>query len=382
MMALSPRMATYLMFVVNGATLGTWIASIPGAKSSLEASGTAFGLALTATWLGALVAQQFAGQILVRASSRRVLTVVALVFPLLVVLPVAAPSVPLLAVSLFVFGMFGTTMDMSMNLHGVALEDRGGKFIMSGLHAGWSLGGAAGALAVAVAIGIGMDPVVEALLSGILLWLVALWATRHLGTGKTRTEGATGLHRPTRAILPLAGLMLLFAFVMGGMTDWGGVYLDIGVGAEESIAALAYAALSLGLFAGRLVGDRLKDRFGSIQLMRWGMVLTALSIGAFLIVGEAWFALFGLVVAGLGSSNVIPQIFGAAGRIPPGGPSLSAIFTTFTLVLIISPAVIGTSSDIVGITAVFWSFVAVSLLIAAVVPRVRVAETNVRFQRP
>ena len=381
-MALDPRRATYLMFVVNGATLGTWIASIPNVKSSLEASGATFGLALMALWIGALVTQQFAGQLLVRVSSRRVLTAVALVFPLLVVPLVAAPSVALLALSLFAFGAFLTTMDMSMNLHGVALEDRGGKSILSGLHAGWSIGGAAGALGVAAAIALGVEPVIEALLSGMLLWLVALWASRHLGTGRVRTEGARGLQLPPRSVWPLAGLILLFGFVTGGLTDWGGVYLDIGTGAEESIAALAYAALSLGLFSGRIVGDRLKDRVGSIRLMRWGMVLTAIAIAAFLIVGEPWFALLGLVVAGFGGANVIPQIFGAAGRIPPGGPSLSAIFTTMTMVLIVSPAIIGTSSDLVGITTVFWAFVVVSLVIALVVPRVKVAETNPRFRTP
>ena len=37
--------------------------------------------------------------------------------------------------------------------------------------------------------------------------------------------------------------------------DLGGVYLGEGVGADESLAAMAYAALSLGLFVGRMGGD-------------------------------------------------------------------------------------------------------------------------------
>ena len=368
------------MFVVHGAVVGTWVASIPGAKSSLGASGAVFGLALMVSWLGALVAQQITGQLLVRVSSRRVLTVAALIFPLLVVLPVAAPTIPLLAASLFALGYVNSTMDMSMNAHGVALEDRGGKSIMSGLHAGWSMGGAVGAIGVAVALALGIEPAVEALFAAILLWSLALLASRRLGTGMVRTEGASGLHRPSRAVLPLAGLIVFVAFVMGGLIEWGGVYLDLGVGAEGSLAALAYAAFSLGLFAGRIVGDRVKDRIGSIKLIQRGMVIAAVSIAAFLLVGNPWVALAGMLAAGIGIANAVPQIFGAAGRIPPGGPSLSAVFTTTTLVFIISPTIIGTGSDRFSITAVFWLFVIASLVVALIVPRVKVAETNPRFR--
>jgi hypothetical protein len=376
---MTPRAATFLMFVVHGVVFGTWVASIPGAKMSLAASGAVFGLALMFTWLGAMLAQQVTGQLLVRVSSRRVLTAAALVFPLLVVLPVAAPTIPLLAASLFAFGYLNSSMDLSMNAHGVALEDRSGKSIMSGLHAGWSLGAAIGAIGVAMALSLEIEPVVEALLAGIVLWLLAFVASRSLGVGSTKTEGASGLHLPSRAVLPLAGLIVFIAFVMGGLTEWGGVYLDLGVGAEESLAALAFAAFSLGLFGGRIVGDRVKDRIGSIKLTGWGMWLTAVAIAAFLLIGTPWVALAGMFVAGIGIANAVPQIFGAAGRIPPGGPSLSAVFMTATLVFIVSPAIIGSSSDLFGISGVFWLFVASSIVAALIVPRIKVAETNPRF---
>ena len=94
---MSPRLATFVMFLVNGVVIGTWIAAIPGVKDGLGASGADFGLALLFGPIGALVAQQVTGQLLVRVSSRRLLVVAALVFPWLVVLPVIAPSLPLLS---------------------------------------------------------------------------------------------------------------------------------------------------------------------------------------------------------------------------------------------------------------------------------------------
>ena len=378
---MSPRLATFLMFVVNGTIFGTWVAAIPSAKDGLGASGAEFGVALLFAPFGALVAQQIAGQLLVRVSSRRLLTASALILPWLVLLPIIAPSLVLLAASLFAWGYANTTMDVSMNAHGVALEDRGGRSIMSGLHAGWSLGGVAGAIGIALALEAGVAPRVEALVAAALLWLVAIVAARSLGTGSIQVAGASGIHWPSRTVLPLAGIIALVAFVEGGLSDWGGIYLDLGTGAAASVAAMAYAALSLGMFLGRIGGDWAKDRVGSVRLTEWGMLLVAASVAAFLIVHDQWVALVGMVAAGIGIANTIPQIFGAAGRIPPGGPSLSAVFTALTLAFMAGPLIIGSTSDAIGIRSTFWLFVVASVAVALLVRRVPVAETNPRFRR-
>jgi predicted MFS family arabinose efflux permease len=233
---------------------------------------------------------------------------------------------------------------------------------------------------VAAALALGIDVIGEAIIAALLLWLLAVFAARHLGSGTERTEGATGLHLPSRAVLPLAGLIVLIAFVEGGVTDWGGVYLGEGTGASESIASLAYAAFSLGLFLGRIGGDWTKDRIGSIRLTQGGMLLAAAALAVMLLVDQPWVALAGMVVAGIGIGNTIPQIFNAAGRIPPGGPSLSAVFTTLTPAFVAGPPIIGGASDALGISGAFWLFVIASVVVALFVSRVPSAETNPRFR--
>jgi len=375
----SPRLATFLIFVVNGAVVGTWIAAIPGVKSDLGASATQLGIVLLCASLGSLISQQVTGQLLIRISSRRMTRVASAIFPLLTVLPLLAPDVVVLAVVMFFFGAFNVAMDISMNAHGVALETAGERSIFSGLHAGWSLGGILGAVGVGVAVGLGVDVAVEALAAGAILWLVALVAGRRLGTGSVRTEGASGIHLPSRAVLPIALLVVLIALVEGGLSDWGGIYLRQGIGAPEQVAAFAYAALSVGLFIGRLGGDWVKDRWGSIRLIQVGMLLAAAAMGLFLVVGDASVALLGMVAAGAGMANAIPQLFGAAGRIPPHGPSLSAAFTFLTLAFIIGPPTIGVTSDALGISAALGILVVASIFVAVLVPLVPRAETNTRL---
>lgn len=378
---MSPRVATFLMFVVNGAIVGTWIALIPGIQETLAIPAEQLGLILFFAAFGALVGQQVTGQLLVRISSRVMLTVAALIFPLLVVLPAVAPSVEVLAVALFLYGYFNTTMDVTMNAHGVALENSGGRSILSGLHAGWSIGGLIGAVAVAVAVWIGVDPVVEVVVAAVVMVAVAALASRSLGTGSVKTGGASGIHLPGRAVLPIALLVVLLAFVEGGLADWGGVYLRQGVAAPAEVAALGYAAFSLGLFLGRIGGDWAKDRVGSIRLIQWGMLLSAAAIGAVLVIGNDMVALLGLAVAGVGIANTLPQLFGAAGRISPHGPSLSAVFTFLTLAFMFGPVLIGATAGASSISGAFILFVAASVAVAVMVGRVPAAETNPRFQR-
>ena len=91
--------------------------------------------------------------------------------------------------------------------------------------------------------------------------------------------------------------------------------------------------------------------------------------------------LAGMVVAGVGLANAIPQIFAAADRIPPNGPSLSAVFTSLTLAFVIGPPLIGNTADIVGIAGAFTMFAVASVVVVLVAGRVPAAETNPRFRR-
>lgn len=380
-MTMSPRLATILVFIVNGVVVGTWVGLIPTIKASLAASATEIGVVILVMNAGALIAQQATGQLLMRFSSQRLLAAALLVYPWLVILPVLAPSPLVLAAVMVVFGYFNTTVDVVMNAHGVVLETRGGKSILSGLHAGWSFGGIVGSISVAFALQLGVEPIVEVIVVAVVLFVVSVVAVRFLGEGSSRVEGGGRFHLPTRAVLPLAVLIILIAFVEGGLSDWSGVYLSEGLGADTGVAAFAFAAFSAGLFIARLGGDWAKDRFGSVRLIQLGMLLTAGALAVSLMIGHVIVTLVGLVVAGMGIANTVPQIFGAAGRIPPHGPSLSAIFNSLTLTFMVGPTLIGVTADAAGIGLALWLLVAASVVVGLMVPWFPAAETNPKFRR-
>src|SRR5262249_56018490 len=91
---------------------------------------------------------------------RPVTRVAALALCLALPLPILAPNVPLLVLSLVFLGACNSTLDVSMNAQAVLVEQAWERPIMSSLHGLFSLGGLAGAgLAAGVmALGVARTP--------------------------------------------------------------------------------------------------------------------------------------------------------------------------------------------------------------------------------
>jgi hypothetical protein len=298
---------------------------------------------------GALVAMPLTGHVLDRRPSASVARWTTLVFCLMLPLPLLATSAYMLGAILFAFGASNGAMDVAMNAHGVAIQERLGRPVMSSLHGGWSVGGFTAAGAVAIAAAAGLDPRVESLVVGSCLLLLGLWITRRLGAASAHSSSGAGLALPTRPVLLIGGLCFLVMMTEGAIADWSGIYLRHDTGASPAAAALAFTAFSLGMAVSRLGGDVVNARIGALPLLRAGTALVAVVLGGVLLVGETVPAVVGFALCGLGIANAVPLLFSAAGRIDPPGPSLAAAFTLGYTGFIVGPPVIGVLSDRTGL---------------------------------
>ena len=362
---MTPRLATFSVFMINGAMIGTWVAHIPWLQDHLGISKATLGLCLLCMAAGALISMPLTGHVLDRRPSAKVTRVSALVFCLMLPLPLLATGPYMLAGILFVFGAVNGVMDVGMNAHGVALERELPKPIMSSLHGGWSLGGFAAAGTVVIAATAGVDPRVESLVVGVVLWLAALWVTRKLGSASAHSKTATGFALPSRAVILIGGLCFLAMMIEGGIADWSGIYLRHDIGASTAAAAMAFTGFSLGMATARLGGDALNERLGAGRLLRGGMALVAITLGAVLLIGEIVPSVIGFAFCGLGIANAVPLLFSAAGRLEPPSPSLAAAFTLGYTGFIVGPPMIGILSDQVGLPKTFVLLMLAALTVAA-----------------
>ncbi len=365
---MTPRAATSVCFFVNGALVGTWVAQIPFVQDRFDVSKATIGVVLLFMAAGAFVAMPLTGQVLDRHASSRVLRLAALVYSPLLLLPLSAPGPVLLAAALVVFGAGNGAMDVSMNAHGVAVERAGGKPIMSSLHACWSFGGLAGAGAVAAAVALDVDPRVEGAIAAGVLWLVAAGAVSRLGGASLHAGEAprpAGFALPSRAVLLIGALCFLVMTTEGAVADWAGIYLTGETGASHSVSATGFAGFSLGMALARLGGDGLVERYSRRAVLVGGATLAAVSLATLLAAGRTAVAVVAFVLVGVGVANAVPLLFSAAGRVPPAGPSLAAVFTIGYLGFILGPPVIGVLADAITLTATL-ALVCASLVLVAV----------------
>jgi MFS family permease len=333
------RAATFGVFFVNGAVVGTWVAHIPWVSDRFDFSKSTLGLVLITMSIGVIVALPIMGQAIVRLGSVRATRLTGPFCTAALLLPVLAPEPWLLPFALIALGACSGSMDVSMNAHGVA--------VMSSLHAGWSLGGVAGAGLVALGGSAGLDPRIETAVAAGLLGLLLAFSLRRLGEGSRTDEAPAGFVWPSRAVILLAALCLIIMVTEGAMADWGGIYLTRDLGTTTAAAALAFTAFSAGMMAARLIGDWLNRRLGAATLMRWGSALAAVALAGMLVAASVPVAIVGFFLVGVGVANGVPIVFSAAGHAPgrESGPNIAAVSSMGSIGFLAGPPFFGFLAD-------------------------------------
>ncbi|HET6692476.1 MAG TPA: MFS transporter, partial [Miltoncostaeaceae bacterium] len=327
----------------------------PSIQERFGLSSLQVGLIVLCMSLAVIVAVPIAGQAVARRGSGPVAVAGGAACVAAVNLPVLAPTPLLTAAALVVLGGASAAMDVAMNSHGVHIEITGGRPIMSSLHAGWALGGAAGAGLGAAGAALGVDNRVTVAVAAVLLGALLAVCAPRLGQGSAAEgDAAARFTLPSRGVALLAALCLLVMMTEGAMADWSGILMRNDLGASAAVAALAYAVFTSGMTVGRLVGDALNRRFGAVWLLRGGAALTALPLAAMLIAGSQQVALVALFLVGLGVANAVPLMFSAAGRQPgtAPGPGIAAVSSTGSIGFLLGPPLIG---FLAGATTLPWA---------------------------
>jgi len=347
------RAAVTTIFVLNGLLFGSWASRIPAVKERLGVGEAGLGIVLGAIAVGALLAMPLAGWWSARLGSRRTTEAGLLACCLVVPLPALCTS-PLPAVALaLLFGMAMGTLDVSMNAHGVAVERRRPRAILSSLHAGFSFGALLGALTGAAAAGLGVD--VRAHLVGVCVVSAGAGLVASRGLLAAGADAEPGrppaLVRPPRRLWALGAVGFSCLLAEGAAADWSAVYVEDSLGGAAAVGALAFGAFSVAMTVGRLLGDRLAERFGPERLLRGGGLLGGAGLGLALLVATPVAALAGFLCLGAGLSAMVPTVFRGAGHVAgmPPGVALAAVSTLGYTGLLAGPPVIGLVAELTSL---------------------------------
>jgi predicted MFS family arabinose efflux permease len=366
------RAAGFLLFLLYGTLLGTWTARIPAVKQHLGLTDGQLSLALLGFAGGAVVGMQVAGWLVDRFGSRSVTVPAAAADAVVLVLPALAPNLVTLAAALFLFGVVHGTLNVAMNAQAVAVQRARGHGGISMFHAVYSVGGFLGAAIGGVFASAHQGPVTTFVCVAVG-GLVLTGVVRALSTEEPEPE-PTDVEERSSGRVGVQGLLFLGVLVFcclvgeGAAADWSSVYLKEDLHSDAGFAASAYAAFSLMMMAGRLVGDRLTATVGPVRLVFGSGVLAAVGLGAGLLADNRVGAVVGFGLFGAGLSCIAPQVFAAAGNRDPAraGSAIARVAGLGFLGFVVGPVVIGQASRAVplgvalAIPAVLALFVALS----------------------
>jgi MFS family permease len=337
------RWAISTVFLLNGAGIGLWAAHVPTVQARMGIDTGMLSMVLLTVAAGALLAMPLMGGLTGRWGTRRMVLLSGFAFAAMTPLIMGAPSLPLLFIAAFLFGVTNGALDVAMNANASEVETARGLPTMSSFHGFFSLGGLFGAGIGGLLVGQGLGHGQGALMVGVVTAVVlALSAPRVMGFAATHGAGSH-FSLPRGAALGLGLLALLCFAVEGALVDWSALLMQERTGATPASAALGFSAFSIAMAACRFAGDRLIVRFGALRIMVVGGL--AMFAGLALAVASTHFVLsaVGFALVGLGAANVVPLLFGAAARIPgmSAGNGVAAVATLGYGGLLLAPPVLG-----------------------------------------
>ena len=372
----SARWAVSVFFFVFGVFIATWVPHIPLAKERLNVSPGWFGAALLCMGGGGVLGMIPVGWFINRWGSARVLIWTASLASVGLPLLALAPTYWTFVVALSAFGAFAGMTDVAMNAHGMEVEKRMGRPILSGLHGLFGVAGLVSGGVAALLIERLSEP--ERMgLSTLACVGAAVVAGRFLLPAEV-DRGSTNepLALPNRATVGLGLLALLALLIEGAVLDWAGIHLRSTFAMEASLTSLLVSAFYGCMAVSRLSGDALRTRLGSARVLRHSAWATALCLALALLSPWASLALALFALCGLTVGMMAPVLFAAGGHADSehAGRGMAAVVSLGYVGLIAGPAFVGFVAQATTLTVGLAAVAGLSLVIWLFAGAARIAD--------
>jgi MFS family permease len=354
------RIAVKLLFLANGLYAGAWSLKVPELAERLVLSPFYVSLLVVCYGIGSVTIMPIAGSQIARYGSTVVAKVTASIFVFAMLLISLAPNVWTAGIAVFLFGGFAGAMDVAMNANAVEVEKSMRKAIMSSCHAFWSLGGLIGSSVSGYMID-NFGPVTHSVIitvvnAGVLFVAFSMLMPDGPHVEEHHAEGAAKTSIFKSPLPWIIGIVALFCMVQEGVIiDWSALYLNRELSATLTVAALGAGAMHGMMTVVRLFGDGIRDRFGAVRTMQVSGVIAFTGTMIAGLAPNAYVAIAGFALCGIGVSNMVPIAFSAAGNLPgmAKGVGISVVTIMGYSGTLFLPTLFGFVAEHTGFAAIF-----------------------------
>jgi MFS family permease len=384
------RLAITAAFGLGGITISAWGPRLPAIKADLGVGTATLGLLLAGATVGAILGLLASTPLLHRLGSRRALGgAILLIAAAMSVMGLAliVGSVPLLAAAFVITGTGVGTCDVLINVEGAAVERAAGRTLMPSMHAAWSIGAAVGSGIGAACAALDITPAAQFIGEAVLIAAAALGVAAGIPRGERAPAEQAPRDRGARLRQWLRGWLnlqlLLIGLVMlgvelgeGSANSWLTLAVRTNHGQTAAVAALFFTVFAACEGLTRIFAGPVVDRLGRVATIRLTTALGVIGIVVFILAGNRWIVLLGVVLWAVGVSMGFPLGMSAAAESGPDPAArISVVASIGYFANLAGPPAIGALAQSAGLLNSLW-------LIAALFVAAFAAAGSLRPRRP
>jgi MFS family permease len=321
----------------------TWVTYIPYIAGKIGITEGRIGKAIFFNAMGAFFMIRICRHLIDRIGVGRYTYFALIIYCISFFGPFLAYNYVTLCISLFFFGMAGSSYAISLNSLTATIEKQDGVYIMSGSHGFWSLGGMIGSATGSFIAALIHNPVLHIVVLVVIIQIIQL-------TLKSQYFARKGIQLSDEKhkrgnIMPLFVIALVGLVIMvseGAIADWSALYLKKIVLLDIKYIGFGYSAFSLAMMIGRFTGDSLSRKLGSWKLITWSSLI---GIAGFLMVLilNPFLSVIGFFVVGLGFSVIVPEVYRLASNVVgvKTADGVSFIAATTNIGFLVGPVFLG-----------------------------------------
>lgn len=351
------RLFLLAIFAVQGIVAAMMFTRVPDIQLAAGLSEGQLGMVLMGAPVGGMTTFAIATKLIERFGTRAII---------LGSYPLMALAAPLLTVSinpaamfavLFVFGAMNSAGNIAINVEADRFEAASGSRIMNRCHGLWSVVFFFASLGGGLIRGAGVATELHLWAMVPLFCIASLAIAVPMRSFPPRVTAG----KPNRFVLPTLAVLALVAFGLGAellegaSRVWATIYIRDVFDVPAVVESAALPALILSMAVARLVADGIIDRFGPQRVASTALGIAIVGLCVVVFANNAYLAIVGFGIAGLGASVIYPLMISAAARLGdrPASENVAALTMVVQLLLLVSPAIIGAVAEGLGVRVAF-----------------------------
>jgi len=361
--------ASAFLYTCFSLIFSTWVTYIPYISEKLGITEGRIGQAIFFAALGAFFMIRICRHFIDRVGVGRYAYFAFISYCICFFGPLMAVNYTTLCISLFIFGMAGSSYAISLNSLTATIEKQDRIYVMSASHGFWSIGGMIGAATGSFIAALAQNPVLHI---SVLVLIIVIIQTRlrshyYFRRGE-HIKAEKHIHTHIKPLFLIAFTGLVIMVTEGAIADWSALYLKKLILLDLKYIGFGYAAFSLAMMIGRFSGDSLSKKLGSWRLIMYAVIIGIIGFAMVLILNPV-VSIMGFFVVGLGFSVVVPEVYRLASNVEgiKTADGVAFVAATTNIGFLVGPVLLGFIAELRSLHLSFMvltAFVSIAFFIA------------------